>query len=83
MTREEFENNGVVFSALRSAEKYLKDKGYSVGPMCGDEPIGFLRGDYNIMKWRNLSESDRFQLDGKIISDNFRDGNVRIIHNIK
>jgi hypothetical protein len=77
---EFFEPNGT-FKAFRNAEARLKELGYTVGSMCRDEPIGFAHEstcDY-IAKWRNLDQEDISKLDGVMLSEDFRDGGVRIV----
>jgi len=66
------------FSALGDATEWVRSRGYSLGIMCGNEPIAFKKGYWNIQKWRNLSADDRFNIDGVVTSDDFRDGDVTI-----
>ncbi len=77
-----FEPNGT-FTAIHAAEKYLKEKGYTTGSMCRDEPIGFADADkYGyIAKWYNIAAEDRNLLDGVIIpyKGDFREGGAEII----
>lgn len=77
MTEIEFNQTGN-FSAVNAARDWLRDHGYSYGSMCGDMPIGILKGDWCIAKWRNLTPKERNQLDGKLISSDFRNGPVVI-----
>lgn len=76
----EFKSNNSPFSAYYEATNHLKDMGYSMGSMCGSEPIGFS-GEYEyIAKWRNIDVEDREKLDGIIIPLNdFREGACSII----
>lgn len=78
-----FKSTGT-FTAINEAIKWLEENDFSVGRMCADEPIGFKRGkdEWNIMKWRNLSKEDKLQLDGRIISNDFRNGDVTVIFNV-
>lgn len=66
------------FEAIEEAIDWLKSRGYSVGRMNGDAPIGFKEGDWDIAKWWNLSTEDKKQLDGVITSPDFRHGPVKI-----
>ena len=81
---EEPQNQDIVFDstedfkAIDDARAWLKSRGYSLGTMCGDAPMGFKQGQWNIAKWFNLDMSDTAQLDGCIISKNFRNGPVKI-----
>ena len=77
MTEIEFNQTGE-FSAVNAAKKWLQDHGYSYGSMCMDMPIGILKGSWCIAKWRNLTMKERKQLDGQIVSSDFRDGPVII-----
>ena len=63
------------FAANDAAERWLSERGYSVGRMQRGAPRGVLYGDHDIQKWRNLSKPDRLALDGHLIG-NFRDGPI-------
>ena len=65
------------FEAFCEAENYLKKNGYSWGSMQCDDPIGIMKGDFNISKWRNLSTNERNALDG-IITGDTRNGPVTV-----
>jgi len=67
-----FKGNGLDFSAKEEADEFLGKRGYSVGKMQGDDPIGIKVGEYNIEKWRNLDPDERNFLDGIIYSEDFR-----------
>lgn len=67
------------FGALADATEWLKQHGYSVGSMERDYPIGIKKGSYSIAKWTNLSDSDRFLLDGVLWSEDFREGDVTLL----
>ena len=65
------------FSAHSDAEHYLTERGYTIGSMCRDEPIGFAKDVAYIARWRNIDESEYSGLDGVIICDRglgFREG---------
>jgi hypothetical protein len=69
------------FGAFGKAEEYLKKKGYVIGTMCRDLPVGFAKASVcsDIAKWRNLSEDDIEELDGCIIPHpGFREGGCTI-----
>ena len=69
------------FDAYYEATNMLRQQGYTLGSMCGNEPIGFADGDeYGyVAKWHNLNPSDRKMLDGVIVPNHdFRDGGVII-----
>jgi len=68
------------FQAMHSAQDWCKERGISVGHMERGSPRGLLRGDFDIAKWRNLSPSERYALDGRMTGD-MRNGPVVI--NIK
>jgi hypothetical protein len=67
------------FESVNEAIRILKDRGYEIGSMSGSQPIGFAKGYGYIAKWYNLSKSDIEKLDGVIISDDFREGSVKIV----
>ena len=67
------------FRAYNDAEKYLEERGYSVGRMCGSSPTGFKKGNWDIAKWRNLSSSDKKLLDGWIEGEDKREGIITIV----
>jgi len=78
-----FKNNGNDFSAYNEAIKWCEENGYSYGSMCGDFPIGIIKGDYYIGKWRNLNNKAKKRLDGEMKSKDFRKGDVYIGLRIK
>jgi hypothetical protein len=55
------------FEACRAAEKWCRDRGYSVGRMQGPAPRGLLAGNYDIQKWRNLRADERAALHGVMV----------------
>lgn len=65
------------FEAFYKARDFLESRGFSVGSMQGDDPIGIRRGDWDIAKWRNLSEDDMSKLDGTI-TGNKREGPLTV-----
>lgn len=65
------------FAAYHAACKWLDDNGYSHGSMQRDDPIGIMRGDYSIAKWRNLSPKEVSALHGRITGDK-RNGPVTV-----
>ncbi len=69
------------FQSFYAAEGKLKQAGYTVGSMCGGEPIGFADAEkYNyISKWRNMTSEEHTKLDGVMISNDWREGSVDII----
>lgn len=74
---KEFQASGT-FGAITAARDWLSERGFSVGRMCCDEPMGIMKGDFDIQKWRNLSERERGSLHGRITSDDFREGGVTV-----
>lgn len=70
------------FRAYHLAEAFCRERGYSVGRMCGDEPTGIKLGSYDIQKWRNLSFDDRKLMDGVLIGE-FREGPVTVLFDKK
>lgn len=73
-----FQNTGDAFSGLRDAQNWLKEKGFSYGPLCFTEPVGIIKGERRIEKWKNLPSQDRAILDGVLISGDFRSSYVTV-----
>lgn len=65
------------FGALYAAEKWLSERGYSVGPGCVTGPRGILHGDWAIAKWRHLTLTERAQLHGELHFE--RDGAATVL----
>lgn len=65
------------WAALRAAEAWMASAGFSIGSMQAAEPMGVLRGDYLIAKWRNLSAAERAGLDG-VLEGSKRHGPVTV-----
>lgn len=65
------------FAAFDAACSWLSSLGYSIGSMQRGDPIGVVRGDCSIAKWRNLTAADRLVLDG-IIEGDKRNGPVTV-----
>lgn len=70
-------NQEGTFLAWYAASDWLKESGYSFGSMCGSLPIGVMRGDYAIAKWKNLTPKERNLCDGTVTGD-FREGPVTV-----
>ena len=68
------------FEAINEAQTWLEANGYSYGSMQRDEPIGIMKGDYDISKWRNMTATEHEALDGKLTGDK-RNGPVTITIN--
>lgn len=65
------------FVAMASAEGFLQSRGFSVGPMQGDEPRGIMFGKFIIAKWRDLGVLEQRQLHG-MMSGDMRHGPVKV-----
>jgi len=85
--KQEAEAKDGAFVAISKAEDYIRNKGYIIGSMCGDEPIGFskVHGIVYIATWRNIPKDEYHKLSGIITVDNldntrdgYRDGHVTI-----
>jgi hypothetical protein len=74
VTQIEFHSEGT-FNAMYAAQRYLSEHGYSYGSNCAMLPTAFLKGDYDIAKWKNLTAKERKQVDG-IMTGDFRQGPV-------
>ena len=64
--------------ASTAAENEIKKEGYTLGSMCRDAPIGFAKDFGRIAKWDNLSPEDILELQGVLLSEDFREGGVYI-----
>ncbi|MEQ8395020.1 hypothetical protein [Thalassobaculum sp.] len=65
------------FAAVRAAEAYCRERGWSVGRMQARSPRGVIcRPNIDIQKWRNLRPNDRAALDAVMVGD--RQGPVEI-----
>jgi hypothetical protein len=63
------------FESYYAACKWLSENGYSYGSMQGDAPIGIMKGEWNISKWRNMTSKEQKSLDG-VMTGEFREGEV-------
>lgn len=70
-------NDAGDFAAVRAAEVFLREAGFSVGIMQAGSPRGILFGDFVIAKWRNLRPADVAALHGTMIGG--RDGPVHVV----
>lgn len=70
---------GDEFTALDKAVAFCKGKGFSVGSMQREAPIGIARGDCYISKWRNMTLEDKKGLDGVIVGESKRKGPVTVL----
>jgi hypothetical protein len=66
------------FDAVNDAEAWLAKHGYSYGYMEQNAPIGISKVFRRISKWYNMTTEDHRQLDGAMVSDDFRDGSVTV-----
>lgn len=80
-----FEANGT-FGAFNNARYYLKENGYSYGSTCVSRqtaecmPVAIRKGEYDLpQKWHNFSREGKAACDGVMISDDFREGSVKMI----
>ena len=72
-----FDRKGSDFEAFNDACAWLKENGYSYGSMQRDEPIGIMKGDYDISKWRNMTSTEHESLDGRLTGDK-RNGPITV-----
>lgn len=57
------------FEAMSAAENFLKVAGFSIGSSERGSPRGIMFGDYDISKWRHLSQSEIDDLHGRMTGD--------------
>ena len=65
------------FEAAALAEAWCMNRGVSIGPLQRGAARGLMRGDVVISKWRNMTDAERNQLDGRMTGD-MRTGPVEI-----
>ena len=78
-----FPCDGEAFTAVSAARHWLEKHGFSIGSMCGAEPMGLLKGNHAIAKWRNLTPKERSQLDGQLYGRRTGDARVLLKENPK
>ncbi|WP_339145131.1 hypothetical protein [Pseudoalteromonas galatheae] len=62
-----FKGDGELHTASWEAQKWLRENGYSYGPMERDNPIAVLKGaDHDLPKWTNLPDDLKEKVDGKL-----------------
>ena len=78
---KEFMISNEDYGNFYSATQYLFDNTYSCGSMSLQMPIPIVLGTYYGIpqKWYNLSEGQKKNVDGVILSDDFRNGTVKIL----
>lgn len=64
--------------AQRSAERWLSDRGFSIGVVQGSEPRGVLYGSTPIPTWRSLGPKDRRVFDAVMVGSG-QLGPVRVL----
>lgn len=65
------------FKSINAARRWLYENGYNEGSMSKNNPIGIVKGQYNLtQKWPNMYPSEKAELDGVIVSNDFREGEV-------
>jgi hypothetical protein len=67
------------FAAVGAAMLYLRQRGFSIGPMQASEPIAILYGaNLCIGKWRTITELQRAVAHGTIEAADMRTGPVTV-----
>ena len=69
------------FTAIADAKGYLEIKNFVIGSMQRTAPIGFMDATKccGVSKWRNMTHEEHCALDGVILSDDFREGDVTVV----
>ena len=62
------------FEAIHAAEEFLTSKGYTVGPLCHDEPIAAAKDFEYVAKWRNIPREAWPEIEVVVVSENMRNG---------
>lgn len=52
------------YKAYKMAQNWCEQSGYSYGSMQADAPTGLLKGNFEIAKWRNMTQKERDALAG-------------------
>ena len=66
------------FDAMHAAERYLRQRGFSIGQLQGPAPRAIMFGAYDfIAKWRNLTPAERKSSHGQMTGD-MRSGPVTV-----
>ena len=74
-----FENTGDTFSGVYSAEKWLRENGFSSGSTDCGSYVAITKGEYNLpQKIHNFYKEDLEQMAGVIYSTDYRNGKVEI-----
>lgn len=74
-----FKADGTTFGAYYKACEWLTENGYSYGSGCITGPIGVVKGDACISKYRHLSIRDINSMDGWL--HHSRDKDAKIVFN--
>jgi hypothetical protein len=70
--KERFPCTGI-YEGYLAAESRLHDMGYELGQQFKNDPIAFSRENKKLGKWQNIREDELSQLDGIILSEDFRE----------
>lgn len=70
--KERFPCTGI-YEGYLAAESRLHDMGYELGQQFKNDPIAFSRDNKKLGKWQNIREDELSQLDGIILSEDFRE----------
>lgn len=64
------------FDAVEKARKSAERKGYKIGSMSRNEPMALSKKANYIAKWYNISRDEYHKIEGVLLSDDFREGDV-------
>jgi len=68
------------FESLYAAQSWLHSNGFSYGSLCRDMPVAIIDGPYDLpQKYKNFDEEDKDLVDGWMTSNDFREGEVKVI----
>lgn len=74
-----FEKTKNDFGAVTEAENWIQSMDYSIGSMQSDNPRAIAKGNLNIAKWWNINKEEYPRIDGLMLSNDYRNGNVLVI----
>lgn len=67
------------FVAFRSAKAKAEELGFNYGSMAHDMPIALGRNCSYIAKWYNIERYEYPRIEGVLLSEDFRDGDVQLV----
>ena len=76
--KEKFPCTGI-YEGYIAAESRLHELGYEIGHQFKNDPIAFSKNNKKLGKWQNIREDELSQLDGVILSEDFRECSCEVL----